>query len=162
MRIASILVGLAGLAGLAACGDPADIEGSYTIAITKRDNGCNFANWTVGQSDTNIGITIAQEDDNASATLEGVAGVFVTLWLGSNVYSGDVDGDDFDLVLFGSRPQTSGNCVFTYNSTIRGTANGDVVSGTVDYTAAGNGNPDCVAIEGCRTYQDFNGTRPPS
>lgn len=147
---------------LIACGgDPADVEGNYTIAVTNRDNGCNFQNWTVGNQATNIAVTISQEGENVSATIEGATGGFVELVLGSRTYAGTIDGDSMSLDLFGSRSQNSGNCAFTYNSRIVADANGDALTGRVEYRAAGNGNPDCAAIDGCLSYQDFNGTRPP-
>lgn len=144
------------------CGsDPANVEGNFTIAVTSRDNGCNLANWTVGNQAAGIQVTIAQEGEDVSATIEGLVGAYVTAALGSNMYNGTIDGESLDLALFGSRNQASGNCAFTYNSYIRGSVNGDTLTGRIDYTAATNGNPDCAAIEGCISYQDFNGTRPP-
>ena len=152
------------LGGLLGCGsDPADVAGSYTIAIaiTNRDNGCMFANWTAGAQTTGVEVTITQSGDQASATIEGTAGAFFDLWLGSRTYTGTVDGDELRLELFGNRSQSAGNCAFTYNSRIVGTIDGDALSGKVEYTAATDNNPDCAALEACLTYQDFNGTRPP-
>lgn len=150
------------LTGLLGCGsDPADVAGSYTIAITNRDNGCMFSSWVVGEQTTGVQVVITQSGDQASASIEGVAGTFFDLWLGSHTYTGTVDGDELTLELFGNRSQASGNCAFTYNSRISGRINGDALSGRVEYTAATNNNPDCSMLESCLTYQDFNGTRPP-
>ncbi|MGE0868926.1 MAG: hypothetical protein AB7P03_10195 [Kofleriaceae bacterium] len=151
------------VAALAGCGssEPADVEGTYTIAVTNRDNGCNFNDWTVNESTPGIGVVINQEDDAVTATIQGAVGVFLNFALGSDTYSGSVDGDAVDLVLHGTRSATMGNCTFTYNSEIHATADGDTLVGRVEYIAAGNGNPDCASIDGCVTYQDFNGTRPP-
>lgn len=147
---------------LTACSSsPADVEGSYTMAITNRENGCNFQNWTSGESATGIGVTFSQEGEDVSATIEGATGTFVELWLGSRVYTGKVDGDRVAVDLFGNRSQNMGNCAFTYNSRIVGDASGDTMTGRVEYRAAGNGNPDCASIDGCLTFQEFNGTRPP-
>ena len=41
---------LASLLALAACTSPADVAGTYTIALTNRANGCNLQNWTVGET----------------------------------------------------------------------------------------------------------------
>jgi len=148
--------------GVLGCGsDPADVAGDYTISITNRDNGCMFANWAVGEQTTGVRVTITQDGETASASVEGTAGAFFDLWLGSHVYTGTVDGDDMTLELFGNRPQTAGNCAFTYNSRIVGSINGDALSGRVEYTAKTNNNPDCAALESCLSFQDFNGTRPP-
>lgn len=150
------------LATVLGCGsDPANVEGNYTMAVTNRDNGCPLANWTVGTSTPNIGVTITQQGSNASATINGLVGVFVSATLGTNVYTGSVSGNDVTLEVLGTRSMTMGNCTFTYNSTILGTADGDTMTGRVEYRGAGNGNPDCSTITGCLSYQDFNGTRPP-
>lgn len=143
------------------CGTDANVEGNYTMAITNRDNGCSLANWTVGAQSTGINILVTQEGDNVTATIQGLVGGYVALALGSAVYTGTIDGDELSLDLYGTRPQAMGNCAFTYNSAIEGVADGDTMTGRVEYRAATNGNPDCAAIEGCLTYQDFNGTRPP-
>lgn len=147
----------------AACSSsPANVAGDYTIAVTNRDNGCNLANWTVGSSAQNIGVTITQSGSDAMATVNGVTGGYLNLALGSNVFSGTVDADHLSLTLFGTRSQTSGNCTFTYNAVIGADLNVDALTGTIDYTAKGNGNPDCATIDGCVSRQDFNGTRPPT
>lgn len=145
------------------CGgnSPVDVAGNYSVAVTNRDNGCMLANWTVGNSTPNIPVTITQSGANATATITGVVGLFVSAGLGSNVYTGTVDGASLDLELLGTRSQTMGNCTFTYNSAIAATLDGDVLEGRVEYRVAGNGNPDCTVFDNCLSYQDFNGTRPP-
>lgn len=132
------------------------------MAVTNRDNGCNFANWTEGDQATGIGVQIAQDGSDVNATITGATGAYLSLVLGSNVFTGDVDGDDLTLTLFGTRSATSGNCTFTYNAELSGDVNGDTMTGRIDYTAKGNGNPDCAPIDGCVTFQEFNGTRPPT
>jgi hypothetical protein len=72
-----------------------------------------------------------------------------------------VDGDEVDLQIIGDVAFTSGNCAYTFNSEIKATENGDSMSGRIEYRAATNNNPDCAAITGCLTYQDFAGSRPP-
>jgi hypothetical protein len=153
-------VGLAAI--LAGCGtDPVDAEGTYSVAVTNRDNGCNFANWTIGESAANIQVVVTQQGDSASATVTGVTGGVLTLWLGSNVFSGKVSGNQLDLLLTGTRAQTTGNCTWTVNGEIDARLNGDVLVGRINYVGASNDASDCTPIEGCVTYQDFNGTRPP-
>jgi hypothetical protein len=144
----------------AACGD-ADVEGNYTVAVTNRDNGCNLQNWTVGDQTSGIGVTINQEGSDVSAQVDGAFGGLLNLTLGSSLYTGDISGDSLLLKLFGNRSQNMGNCAFTFNSVIDAEANGDSLAGRIEYTAAGNGNPDCASIDGCVTFQDFNGSRPP-
>jgi hypothetical protein len=147
---------------LAGCGsDPVDAEGTYSVAVTNRDNGCSFANWTIGESAANIQVVITQQDDNASATVTGGTGGLLTLWLGSNVFSGKVSGNQLDLLLTGTRAQTTGNCTWTVNGEIDARLNGDTLVGRINYVGASNDASDCTPIEGCVTYQDLNGTRPP-
>src|SRR5882724_6806025 len=110
---------------------------------------------------TGIQVTITQSGANATATVTGVGGLGIGGLFGSNVFTGSVDGDALDLKLLGTKSNTTGNCTFTYNGEITGTLTGDTLEGRLNIVGAGNGNPDCVGITGCRTYEDFNGTRPP-
>jgi hypothetical protein len=148
------------------CGDdggtPSDVAGSYTISLTKRDNGCNFGMWTAGDSDTGVPVTVTQTNADASADIMGGGGIFLDFWLGSSVFNGTVSGNHLDLDLFGNKSQTTGNCVYTYNSKIVGDIDRDTLTGRVEYTAKTNTNPDCSALEACLSFQDFNGTRPPT
>jgi hypothetical protein len=146
---------------LAGCGgSDADVAGEYTIALTNRDNGCMFANWTVGEQANGIPVIVTQ-DDEVSASVEGVAGGILDLALGGHVYTGSVDGNDLLLELFGTRGQQMGNCSFTYNSLIDAEIAGDNLNGRIEYTAATNGNPDCAALDACVSFQEFNGSRAP-
>ncbi len=146
----------------AACNGPdADVEGNYTVALTNRDNGCNLAMWTVGEQTTGIPVAITQEGTSLAADVGGGAQIALDFALGSHIYTGEVDGTAVLLTILGTRSQSSGNCTFTYNSVIASSLDGDVLTGRIDYRAATNGNPDCAAITGCVSFQDFNGTRPP-
>lgn len=161
MRTASCLVLVALLSTVSACGDPVDAAGNYTISVTNRENGCNFANWDEGNSATNIGLVITQDTDAITGTITGFTGAFLDLVLGSHVYTGNVDGDNINLTIFGTRSTTEGNCTYTVNSTMAGALNGDILTGDIRYEAATNGNPDCSTLQGCSSRQQFNGTRPP-
>ena len=147
----------------AACGGDSDtnVEGEYTIALTNRDNGCELMNWVVGNQATNIPVVVVQAESEVTATVNGVAGGVLDLALGSRVYTGAVDGNDLLLELFGTRGQQRGNCSFTFNSNIDASISGDTLTGRIEYRAATNANPDCAALEGCVSFQEFNGTRPP-
>lgn len=163
MRV--LTLGLLGVL-VGACGsdDPANVEGMYTVAVTNRDNGCNFANYTVGDTAQGIPVTIAQEGESVTVTVMGLTGGGLSLLIGSNIFSGTIAGTDFDLDLFGTRPQMQATCTFTYNAKIRGDIDGDAIAGRVEYRAATTTpqNPDCASIQGCLTFQEFNGTRPPT
>lgn len=63
--------------------------------------------------------------------------------------------------MFG-RAMNQGNCAYSYKARMSGNVDGDNLSGNIDYTTSTNGAPDCGALQGCKTTQQFNGTRPPS
>jgi hypothetical protein len=146
----------------ASCGGSANVAGNFSVNLTNKDNGCNFANWTVGQMTTGVPVTITQSGSDVTATITGAAGAFVTLVFGSAVFTGKVDGATLDLTLYGTRSVTMGNCTYTVNGELKGSIVGDVLDGTIDYKSATNGSPDCGAIQDCQSEQAFNGTRPPS
>jgi hypothetical protein len=153
---------LLGFIVLAACGgDPVNAEGTYTVNVTNRDNGCNFQNWTAGDSAMNIGVTINQEGNNVGADVAGITGGYLDLILGSHVYNGTVDGDELDLSIAGTRSTTMGNCTLTIDSQLLATLDGDVLTGRLNYSWHGNGNTDCAPLDGCVSYQAMNGARAP-
>jgi hypothetical protein len=147
---------------LVACGGGGDanVAGNYTMAITNRDNGCNFNGYMVGAQNT-VGVNITQTDSKLSATVTGGGGFLLALVVGSNIYTGSVDGNDVDLEIIGDIAMNSGNCAFTYNSEIHATADNNSMSGRIEYRAVTNNNSDCAAISGCLTFQEFAGSRPP-
>src|SRR4051794_20184230 len=100
---------------LVACGStaPANVSGDFTVAVTSRDNGCKLANWTVGNMNAGIGVTIAQDGATAMASVNGLVGGYLDLALGDHVFKGSVDGDFVNLTLFGTRSQSAGNCTYT-------------------------------------------------
>jgi hypothetical protein len=152
---------LALLALLTACSSPADVAGDYTIAVTSRDNGCMIQNWMVGAQSTGVTVTIEQSGENATVMVTGGGGLVLGGLLGTNSFSGKVSSDGFDVTAVGTAAKQTGNCTYTYNSTISASASGDTLTGRIDYRAADNGNSDCATVHGCDSYQDFNGTRPP-
>jgi hypothetical protein len=152
----------ASLAIAAGCGsDPVDAEGDYTIAVTNRENGCDFESWTEGESSSGIPLTVTQNDSVVTGEVGGAAGLFLGAVLGSNVFEGEVSGDEISMTLFGTTSAGDGNCTYTVNAVLDAELDGDVLTGEINYTAATNDNPDCAAIEGCATRQELNGTRPP-
>lgn len=156
------LTALAALASVAGCGsEPADVAGDYSVAITNGQNGCNFNEWVEGESTANIPLVITQDGTQVSAEVQGIIGGLLGLWLGTNIFTGEVDGNSLQLTLYGTTSATAGNCTYTINSTMLAESDGDVLTGQLRYEAATNGNPDCGEIEGCVTLQSFNGVRPP-
>lgn len=149
------------LASLTACGSDANVEGNYTMAVTNGENGCTITNWTVGQQNTGIPVTIRQEGTEVSAEVMGAAGIGLGLLLGTNLFTGGVDGDDIDLKIIGSSQFRTGMCAYTFNADLRGSLDGDALSGDILYRAQTNDHADCAAIQGCVSVQKYNGTRPP-
>jgi hypothetical protein len=149
---------------LGGCGSssPVNVAGDYSISGTDRANGCNIGSWTEGNTFTGVQVTITQSGAKATATVGGAGGLGLGLLLGTNAFSGNVDGDHIHLEALGTRSNTSGNCTYTYNADIDAVLTGDALQGTIVYTAATNGNPDCSTLAGCMSTQDINGTRPPT
>lgn len=152
-------VWLAAAAGCAS--DPAQIAGDYTVGVTNRDNGCNFPNWTVGAMTSGVDVKIAESGSSVTADVTGGTGAVLDFAFGSSSFTGTIDGNQLNLTLEGTRVQQSGTCTYTYNGQIIATANGDTMTGRINYTPATNGNSSCTAVAGCLTYQEFNGSRPP-
>jgi hypothetical protein len=149
---------------LVACGgsdSPVDAQGQYAISLTSRTNDCGFDNWTEGESSTGIPLTITQDGAEADAEVGGLAAAFLDLALGEHIFSGTVSGRHLDLEIFGSRQLTRAGCPHVVNATLEASLEGDVLQGEIHYTVNGNGSPECEALDGCDSYQEFNGTRPP-
>jgi hypothetical protein len=149
------------LLGLCACGGDADVAGDYTIAVTNTDNGCMFMNFTVGDTMSSVPLVITQSESALTANVGGGAGIAFNLVFGSTTMTGEVDGEDITLRIFGTPSATEGMCTWTANATVAAGIDGDFLSGTLVYRLATNGSPDCGFRATCTTTQTFNGTRPP-
>jgi hypothetical protein len=162
------LIAPAALALLAALGcgggdgDTVDASGDYTLAVTNGDNDCGFEGWDEGEQSSGVPFNVNQDDDgNLDATIEGWAGAWVNLVLGSNNFEGEVSGSRLELTLFGTRSVNEGGCAYTVNAEVIATLNDDALEGTISYRPQTNGSPDCDELNDCASVQDFNGTRPP-
>jgi hypothetical protein len=163
----SVLLLLCGALG--ACGDddddtPLDVEGDYTLAVTNRDNGCEFEGWVEGDSATGVRLVLTQDGNEVTGELPlWRGGTRLEYWLGTGASQpeGTLRRNRITLSVYGERAWQQGNCAYTINATIDATLTGDLLEGHIDYTAATNDNPDCGELEGCISRQDFNGTRPP-
>ena len=164
-HLASLALAVAAFAlgvTLGACSDdPADLAGEYSANLTARDNGCNLAGWTAGNTATAIPVTITQTGSTASADIGGISRIALDLALGGHIFTGDVDISSFELKLVGTQALMNGNCAYTLNAELDGKLNGDSISGRLNFTAKTNGNPDCAVLETCVSYQEFTGSRPP-
>lgn len=146
------------LVGAAACSD-ADVAGNYQAAITNRTDGCSIG-WNVGESST-ASFTVNQSGGDITFVVNPLAGVFVAGLLGTNTFTGSVDGNDISLKVTGTAPKTNGNCNYTYNGKVIATQDGDAMKGRVEYRTATNGDADCGSRKDCLSTQEFNATRPP-
>jgi hypothetical protein len=162
MRHHALLIAASLALATSACGqDPVDAAGDYTLSITNRENGCGFDNWTEGESSTGTMISIVQDGAEVSVNVSGFAAVVLGVLQGSSTFQGEVDGDAIDGAIFGSNQLNRDGCPHVVNSTFDAVLDGDVLTGEIRYTVNGNGGPECEALEGCVSRQEFNGTRPP-
>jgi hypothetical protein len=159
--LAALAVLVAGGMFAACSSSPSNIAGDYTVAVTNGSNGCNFPNYTVGNQNTGVAVTITQTGSNATAVVSGLSALALDAVLGSDSFTGTVDGDAADLTVQGTKSMTTGNCTYTYNGEIAATLDTNSLNGTLTYTGATNNSSDCGTIQGCVTTQDFAGSRPP-
>ncbi len=154
------IVALVALA-LVSCGNaPADVAGSYTVALTNGANGCMFMDWTVGESTSGVGLVITQDGDAFTGTVTGAVAGALDLYVGSHEFNGTVSGTHLDGTLVG-RPLSMGTCAYTLNIDLDGELDGDLITGSLRWYGDANSSPDCGMWATCETLQAFNGTRPP-
>ena len=135
--VALALLGALGCGG--GDGDAVDASGEYTLAVTNGDNDCGFQNWTEGESSSGVPFSVVQnDDDEVTATIEGLAGGWVALVLGSRTFEGDVAGSRLDLTLFGTNSFNDAGCTYTVNGNVLATLNDDALEGTIDELRATN------------------------
>ncbi|MBK9030240.1 MAG: hypothetical protein IPL61_02680 [Myxococcales bacterium] len=141
--------------------DPADVAGTYTIALTNRDNGCAIANWTVGPVAGTVTLVVTQSGSSASGDVQGLAGTALDVLVGGHVFTGAVDSAGVDLTIVGTRANSQGACAYTIDAEMTADLTIDNLAGSVIYRARTNGAADCGALTGCQSQQDFAGARPP-
>lgn len=154
------------IAILAACSDstlpPEDLTGNYTVAVTNRENGCNFQNWTVGQSSTNISMTVTQQGSNGiTAVIGGAAGAYLILVMNTATFTGSVSGPTGTMTATGSRTGQQGNCAYTLNANATISLAGNAINGSITYVPKTNGGTDCGVLNTCSSRQELSGSRPP-
>lgn len=155
--VLSVLTGLT----LASCGDdPANVAGTYTISLTNGPNGCELDSWEEGATSTGTTVVITQEGDAISADVQGVAGTYLDLIVGSSMFEGTVSGSHLDARLTG-RALTQGSCAYTVLIDMDADLDGDVLQGSLTWFAQTNALESCGILNTCRNTQAFNGTRPP-
>ena len=144
---------------VAGCTPPANIAGTYTVAVTDGQNGCAFPNFTQGTVTNGIPFTVTQNGASATGTVGGVVGVYLGLTFGNNVFTGTVLGNGFLLKLTGTNTLNQGSCAYTLDAVASGSIVGSAISGQIDYTSVTNNSAACGSLVGCHTDQTFSGTR---
>ena len=141
---------------------PEDLTGSYTINVTNRENGCNFQNWTVGQSSANIPFTITQQGSNGiTGSVGGAAGLYLDAILATHTFSGSVSGPTGTMTATGSRSLSQGNCAYTLNANAVISLSGNTINGSITYVPQTNKGSDCGVLNTCTSRQELSGSRPP-
>lgn len=139
---------------------PLDFSGTYSISVTSEDNGCNYANWTQGNSAQNISFDIAQSGSQASGTLKGLANLTFSL-LGIGTLQGPVTGANASLSAVGTTSLKQGNCAYFVRASASLALTGNALNGTITYSDQVNGSPDCGPLTTCESHQNVSGSRPP-
>ena len=129
----SLALAVAGC-GSSSSAPPADFSGNYTVAVTNGQNGCGFANWTVGAASNGTPVVITQNGSSASADVGGAAGIYYDVILGSHVFTGSLSGDHMSMSIHGTRTGHQGNCAYQVLANLDGTLSGDSISGRIDYS----------------------------
>ncbi len=137
-----------------------NVTGEYSVSAVYGENGCAFTDWPTGNALQNVPFTVTQTGAELTAELGGIVGGVVALIHGSNKYTGTLKGNSATLTIFGTVPQSKGNCTYTFNNVVVATFSGDFVTGRLSFTPAVTGNPDCAAVA-CESVMSVNGARPP-
>lgn len=149
----------------AACGSTdvptADVSGKYTLSFTKKTNGCAFANWTAGETTQGVVLSVVQNGNAVTGTVEGLAAGALDLVLGTHVFSGTILGSTADLQANGARAASQATCAYTVDAHVTMTLTGNTVNGTLLYTPKTNASADCGVLNSCSSTQDLAGSRPP-
>ena len=120
------------LAPLAVGCAPADVAGTYTVAVTSGVNECAYDNWTVGESSTGIELVVTQADDQVQLDVQGIVGGVLDLAIGSSEFDGTVSGNRIEAQLIGDNAARSGECSYTTTIEATATVDGDVIEGLRD------------------------------
>jgi hypothetical protein len=157
---AALAVALAACSGSGGSGLPVDLSGQYSVSVTNTDNGCNYANWTIGQSLQNVEFDITQSGADVSGDIRGLAGAYFAL-LGIGTLKGTVSGSSASLTAVGTNSIKQGQCSYFVRATADVTLTGNTINGTVTYSNETNKAPDCGSLATCSSHQSVAGSRPP-
>jgi hypothetical protein len=153
------------LAAIAACSSnsgsgtsAASVVGNYSVSITDGQNGCSIQNFTPGAMTTGVTVAVTQCGSQVCANVQGLAGVYLSLGVGTSTLTGTLNGNAATLTA--SATHTQGGCMYTTTATATATFDGNTMQGTITYTDSGGSG--CVgAMQQCTSEQTFAGSRPP-
>jgi hypothetical protein len=140
---------------------PANVAGDYTVTLTNVHNDCETMadKWMDGAMSEGVPFSITQKGVHITAETMGASAIYFLALTGTIPFEGEIHGNHFLLINYGSRIYDYGACTYTINATVEGDIDGDTIAGTLVYSPDVAGNPDCEAYA-CQAEQTFTGTRP--
>lgn len=150
------------LTGAVACGDgdAADVSGSYSLTLTNGPNECMSDGWMEGES-SNAMVEVTQSGADTVAVVEGGAGAYLGVVVGTNRFQGRTSGNDMLLTAVGTTPYSIPGCEFTIDAILDAEVDGQFLMGEVAYRANTDGGAGCGTLATCENVQTAVGTRPP-
>jgi hypothetical protein len=152
--------------GLSSCSSDKEFEdtkqvgGQYDMTVRNGANGCQFEDWVEGETATDIGLHIEQDQNDLTGRLEGSVGSLVAaLALGTAEFTGTVASNRVTLVAVSPYVSRDGSCTFSREVTLRGELEGNVMSGEIEHSLATNDAPGCEGMEDCVSVQTFDAIR---
>lgn len=146
---------------LCACAPP-DVSGTYTGAITNRDNGCMLSNFNPGAMTTGINMNVNQSGSTVTVAVEGLAGLALAAFTGNTEpMRGSTTVNGFSVSKTGTIPMNVGGCTFNTFVQANATLSGNTLNGTVTYSYQTTNAEACDYRATCRTEQSFSFVRPP-
>ncbi len=140
--------------------DTKQVGGQYDMTVHNGTNGCQFEDWVEGDTATDIGLRIEQDQKDLVGRLEGSVGsLVVALALGTAEFTGEVASNRVTLVAVSPYVSRDGSCTFSREVTLRGELNGNVMSGEIEHSLATNDAPGCEGLEDCVSVQTFDSIR---
>lgn len=161
-KLALVALVIAGCSGSdsSVSGPPADVSGKYSISVKNTDNGCNYANWKIGETSSNIAFEVTQTGGTAKGQVQGLANFYFAL-LGIGALEGNVNGSSASLTAVGTNAVKQNQCSYFVRATADFTLVGNAINGTMTYRNETNKHPDCGTLETCTSQQEVSGNRPP-
>jgi hypothetical protein len=160
MRTSTLLALSLTALGLIGCA-PADVAGTYTVALSNGPNDCAFDGWDASGEATGVGVTVTQDEENVSLDVTGlIESLFLNGILGSDTFTGTVSGNHVSATILGTVNRTDSGCSAGYRliANLEADLRGDVLEGDIEYAPQ---TYECFE-EGCGNMQLFSGVRPPT